>query len=83
MLFQAGLRQSVQDDWLLDLNILPLENRRKHLLVADMDSTIIGCECIDELADMAGLNPKLPPSPNAPCAASSIFRPRCANASRC
>ena len=56
---QAGLRQSVQDDWLLDLNILPLENRRKHLLVADMDSTIIGCECIDELADMAGLKPQV------------------------
>ena len=52
---RAGLRQTVHDDWLLDLNIMPCENRRKHLLVADMDSTIIGCECIDELADMAGL----------------------------
>ena len=30
-------------------------SRRKKLLVADMDSTIIGCECLDELADMAGL----------------------------
>jgi phosphoserine phosphatase len=28
--------------------------RRKRLLVADMDSTIIGQECIDELADFAG-----------------------------
>ena len=52
---RAGLRQTVHDDWLLDLNIMPCENRRKHLLVADMDSTIIDCECIDELADMAGL----------------------------
>jgi phosphoserine phosphatase len=29
--------------------------RRKRLLVADMDSTIIGCECLDELADFAGI----------------------------
>lgn len=29
--------------------------RRKALLIADMDSTMIRCECIDELADYAGL----------------------------
>jgi phosphoserine phosphatase len=29
--------------------------RRRHLLVADMDSTMISVECIDELADYAGL----------------------------
>jgi phosphoserine phosphatase len=29
--------------------------RRKRLLLADMDSTIIGCECLDELADFAGV----------------------------
>ena len=29
--------------------------RRKQLFVADMDSTIIGCECLDELADYAGV----------------------------
>jgi phosphoserine phosphatase len=45
--------------WDIDLNILSTANRRKRLLVADMDSTIIGCECIDELADMAGLKPKV------------------------
>jgi len=33
--------------------------RRKRLLVADMDSTIIGQECIDELADMLGLKPQV------------------------
>jgi phosphoserine phosphatase len=33
--------------------------RRKKLLVADMDSTMIQCECIDELADYAGLKPKV------------------------
>ncbi len=34
-------------------------NRMKKLLVADMDSTIIQCECIDELADFAGLKPRV------------------------
>ncbi len=33
--------------------------RRKRLLIADMDSTIIGCECIDELADFAGVKDKV------------------------
>jgi phosphoserine phosphatase len=55
----AALRVTLADDWLLDVNIVPAENRRKHLLIADMDSTIIGCECIDELADMAGIKPKV------------------------
>lgn len=38
-----------------DVNVVAAEGRRKRLLVADMDSTIIGVECIDELADFAGL----------------------------
>ncbi len=38
----------------IDLNCLPRANRRKQLFVADMDSTMIGQECIDELADLAG-----------------------------
>ncbi|MGX1308586.1 phosphoserine phosphatase [Amorphus suaedae] len=33
--------------------------RRKKLLIADMDSTLIGQECIDELADELGLKPKI------------------------
>src|ERR1700678_2774635 len=40
-----------------DINLVAAERRRKKLLIADMDSTIIGCECLDELADMAGLKP--------------------------
>src|SRR5882724_981281 len=56
---RAALRTATQDEWLLDINIVPAEARRKRLLIADMDSTIIGCECIDELADMAGLKPKV------------------------
>ena len=43
----------------LDINLLPAGNRRKKLLVADMDSTIINVECLDELADMAGLKPQI------------------------
>lgn len=39
----------------IDLNVLPAAGRRKRLLIADMDSTIIGVECIDELADYAGV----------------------------
>jgi len=39
----------------VDVNIVPATNRRKKLLIADMDSTIINVECIDELADFAGV----------------------------
>ena len=39
----------------LDIVVQPEEPRWKRLFVADMDSTIIGQECIDELADYAGL----------------------------
>ncbi len=38
-----------------DLNLLPSDNRRKQLLLADMDSTMIQQECIDELAEEAGV----------------------------
>jgi phosphoserine phosphatase len=43
----------------LDINLIAAEKRRKRLLVADMDSTIINVECLDELADMAGLKPQI------------------------
>jgi phosphoserine phosphatase len=39
----------------VDVIVHSAQARRKRLLVADMDSTIIGQECIDELADFAGL----------------------------
>ncbi len=38
-----------------DFAVQKVEGRRKQLLVSDMDSTIIEQECIDELADFAGL----------------------------
>ena len=40
-----------------DVIVQPAEGRRKALLVADMDSTMITVECIDELADYAGIKP--------------------------
>ena len=39
----------------VDLAVQPTEGRRKRLLLADMDSTMIQQECIDELADEAGV----------------------------
>ncbi len=39
----------------IDVALVPLANRRKKLLVADMDSTMIEQECIDELADALGI----------------------------
>ncbi|MBE2276906.1 MAG: phosphoserine phosphatase SerB [Rhodobacteraceae bacterium] len=43
----------------LDLMVQPAEGRRKKLLLADMDSTMIGQECIDELADEAGVGARV------------------------
>jgi phosphoserine phosphatase len=42
-----------------DVIVQPQAAREKKLLVADMDSTIIGQECIDELADYAGIKPQI------------------------
>jgi phosphoserine phosphatase len=39
----------------IDIVVQSLATRRKRLFVADMDSTMIGQECIDELADYVGL----------------------------
>ncbi len=43
----------------VDLIVQPAAGRRKHLLLADMDSTMIQQECIDELADVAGFGPRV------------------------
>jgi phosphoserine phosphatase len=43
----------------VDLIVQIHEGRRKKLLVADMDSTMIGQECIDELADELGIKPHI------------------------
>ncbi len=57
-----GVREDVRakalalaDEAGLDAFVQPAEGRRKHLLMADMDSTMIEQECIDELAAVRGL----------------------------
>lgn len=47
------IRASIAE--MADLNVLPEANRRKRMLLADMDSTMIQQECIDELAEEAGV----------------------------
>ena len=42
-----------------DVVVQPAAGRAKRLLVADMDSTMITIECIDELADYAGIKPQI------------------------
>ena len=42
-----------------DAIVQPESGRAKRLMVADMDSTMITIECIDELADYAGIKPQI------------------------
>lgn len=53
----AELRTALEDALpAIDIVVQPATSaRRKSLIVADMDSTMIQCECIDELADYAGV----------------------------
>jgi phosphoserine phosphatase len=50
----AQLREA-RGDLPIDVVVQPQLDRRKKLFLADMDSTMIGQECIDELADFVGL----------------------------
>jgi phosphoserine phosphatase len=43
----------------IDMAVQAAEGRRKRVLLADMDSTMIRQECIDELADEAGVGPQV------------------------
>ena len=47
--------RAARGDLPIDIVVQPAAFRRKKLFLADMDSTMIGQECIDELADFAGL----------------------------
>jgi phosphoserine phosphatase len=51
---ESRLRAS-RVDLPIDIVVQPIAARRKKLFLADMDSTVIGQECIDELADFVGL----------------------------
>lgn len=61
--------QQVTDDQLeqlketlkIDINVLPadFDPSQIKLLISDMDSTLIGIECVDEIADMMDLKPQV------------------------
>ena len=56
--FQALIRERAEgalEGRQVDVCVQPVAGRRKRLLIADMDSTIITGECLDELADFAGV----------------------------
>jgi phosphoserine phosphatase len=59
----------------VDLCVQPWAGRRKRLLVADMDSTIIGCECLDELADYAGAKAEIAAITERAMAGELAFEP--------
>jgi phosphoserine phosphatase len=54
-----NLLRQARGDLPIDIVVQPQAFRRKKLLLADMDSTMIGQECIDELADFAGLKARV------------------------
>jgi phosphoserine phosphatase len=53
------LIQEALDNAAIDAIVTKARGRRKGLLVADMDSTIVTSETLDELADYAGLKPEI------------------------
>ena len=55
MLALGDRLRAARGDMPIDVVVQPVSDRRKKLFLADMDSTMIGQECIDELADFAGL----------------------------
>ena len=55
---EAAVRTALKGEK-IDLAAQPAEGRRKKLLIADMDSTIIEQECIDELAAELGIKPQI------------------------
>jgi phosphoserine phosphatase len=55
---RAALERALADEP-VDVIVQPLARRLKRLLVADMDSTLIGQECVDELAAFAGVGDRV------------------------
>ncbi|MDR9499107.1 MAG: phosphoserine phosphatase SerB [Hydrogenovibrio sp.] len=53
--------QTLSEQWKLDINVLAddFDPKRIKLLISDMDSTLIGIECVDEIADMMGIKPQV------------------------
>lgn len=57
----AAVLEELLRDQPVDLAVQPAQGRRKSLLVADMESTIIGQEMLDEIAEVAGLRAEIAP----------------------
>lgn len=55
-LVRATLEHSIRRT---DVIVQKTAERRRKLIIADMDSTMITVECIDELADYAGIKPQI------------------------
>jgi phosphoserine phosphatase len=55
----AAMARAVLGDAPVDVALVPAARRRKKLLIADMDSTMIEQECIDELADAVGIKAEI------------------------
>jgi len=51
----GAIAEKLRGEFNIDVVVQPAAHRRKKLFLADMDSTMIQQECIDELADYAGL----------------------------
>lgn len=53
----AKVLQAACDKYAVDMNVLPtgFELQSVKLVVSDMDSTLINIECVDEIADFAGV----------------------------
>lgn len=53
--------KSLSDKWQMDMNVLPetFDPTDVKLVISDMDSTLIGIECVDEIADMMNIKPKV------------------------
>ncbi|MCP4380982.1 MAG: phosphoserine phosphatase SerB [Hyphomicrobiales bacterium] len=71
---QAAMRQAIAGRP-VDLVVQPTAHRRKRLLVADMDSTMIAQECIDELADYAGFRSQVAEITERAMAGEIAFEP--------
>jgi phosphoserine phosphatase len=57
---RATVRAALEGRWPgVDVIVQDAGGRRRKLLIADMDSTMITIECIDELADYAGIKPQV------------------------
>ncbi|MGH6797442.1 MAG: hypothetical protein ACREDI_03565 [Roseiarcus sp.] len=79
---RAALESALKDEP-VDVIVQPIARRSKRLLVADMDSTLIGQECVDELAAAAAVGDRVAVLTGRAMRGRSRSRPLCASASPC